>query len=133
MAITINYLELNKKINTYMYNSGIKDYCRQKCQGSCCIELELKCFDTKKCDHSLPCSLFLCDNAEAEIINQVKNGEEIVDLLRDIDKIIRSKLNKMITKNNKYLSIYTQTHCCSVEFSIPDISILENPQRIEVR
>ena len=130
---TIKYTNLVDIINNYMYKSGIKDFCRFKCMGNCCIDLKLDCFDIKKCDGSLPCSIFLCDKIEAEIINQFKNGREIVDLLREVDKITRRELSNSLKKTDSHLSVYTREHDQDTEFLVPYLNILKDPQKIEVR
>ena len=130
---TIKYTNLVDIINNYMYKSGIKDFCRFKCMGTCCTDLKLDCFNTKKCDSSLPCAIFLCDKIEAEIIKQFKNGQEIIGLLREVDKITRRGLSSSLKKTGSYLSVYTREHDQDTECLVPYLNILEDPQKIEVR
>ena len=114
-----------------MYLSGIKHYCQNYCKGDCCKKLQVTC--SGKCDENLFCSLFLCDFIEAQLINSVKDGLNIVDLLRKIDKQA-TKAVKEKYGNNVGKSIYTKDPATynSIKITLPDLSLLENPERIEV-
>ena len=130
------YSELINIIDNYMYGSGVRDYCRNICQGHCCSQyLEFSECHTNPnfsdCDSHLPCSLYLCDYVEAHIINYIENGEETVDLLREVCNITSAKLREVIDAQTP-IEIYAQDFESNLTFELPDLSILENPQQVGV-
>lgn len=129
----ISYINILEKINNYMNNSGIRQFCREQCSGSCCLQVaNYTCtpFIPTKCESRLPCSLYICDYLEATIINIVPNGLEIVDLLREIDKRILNEL-RIFEGTNSIYTIPSDNHLeMEFDFSDLDLSILDNPLKI---
>lgn len=116
-----------------MDNSGIRNFCRNQCSGTCCIQVaNYTCtpYDSTKCESRLPCSLYICDYLEAHIINNISNGLQIVDLLREIDIRISEQLRFIENQNNLY-AIPSDNHLeIEFDFSDLDLSILDNPIKI---
>lgn len=132
----MTYQEILEVVNNYLIVTGIRHFCRNTCQGQCCSDPRLQCnnaienYSSIECETRLPCSLYLCDYVEAYIINYIENGEQIVDLLREIDLIICEKIRK-IEETTFIYKLNSETHL-NLVFDIPDISLLLNPIRQEV-
>lgn len=128
----MTYLEILNKVNTYMNGSGVRGFCRNVCSGTCCLPVaDYTCspYKVDRCDSRLPCSLYMCDYVEANIINEVSNGETIIDLIREVDRIICSTIREVEGTANIYL-IPAENHS-TLEFNVPDLTILDNPQKVE--
>ena len=133
----MTYQEINAIVNNYMNESGIRNYCRNKCSGNCCRSLDLLCYqqDSLVCVSRLPCTLFLCDFVEAHIMNELgqEEGLAIVDLLREIDNIVTPSLRESFNTSDLldvYLNDFDETD--QMEFDVPSLDILMNPKPIEV-
>ena len=134
------YKDLIGIVNNYMDESGIRNHCRDVCRGTCCAncfqdnpDYLVSCYNIDTCESRLPCVLYLCDYAEAHVINYTSNGLEIVDILRKTCSIVRNKLYELYDIN-KPVTVYEldSSEHQELEFDIPSISVLLDPELIEV-
>jgi len=123
---SLTYEEALNKIESFMIESGIRDFCTEECQGYCCQ----KCFMSRKACHRnekrrLSCSFYLCYNLRDLVFTAAE--QRVYEKANMAIKIKLTELMEYGSLGNIYFDVHDEN--IKEQFSI-DKPVLNGLSRI---
>ena len=134
----LGYFELLDLVNDFMDESGIRDFCKNTCEGICCSHGHNKCYNTEySCSNNegdnkrLPCSIWICFMFWAKL---PKSVVPILNKINTISAYVEGRINgnrsvffRPIPKTEiESFSIYNNQKYLSKTFNNKNIKLIKD-------
>ena len=101
MKETLNYEETLALVETFLIDSGIRQYCTQNCKGECCESLRPKCTTVNCRTRKLSCSVYIC----SALLSVCFNKQTRINYYK-----LRSLMSDELKRNTDYIGDRFYTH-----------------------
>jgi hypothetical protein len=121
---TLDYNDAIKHISGFLEISGIRDFCRTKCNGRCCRKCDKGQNGQIKCSDKLTCATWLCAEMSREI-RKVEGGNKFYNEWKIAEQKIFSVVDKRMqlvlgySFSKSYYRDYSNIYYVGLEFKLP--------------